>query len=265
LDILIGRFLPDAQPRQIVSLGAGTDTRPFRFFSKPAQTKNVVYHELDFPAMTGKKLRTIRGTPALRTVLAPSPSDSPESTSWSARPAAGAGEYWCHGVDLRRLAGDEAPSTLPGLRTDVPTLLVSECCLCYLEASDARAVTAWFASRIPDMAIVLYEPVKPDDAFGRMMVSNLAARRIRMPTLEAYREPADQVARLKEAGFAGGARAVTVDEIFERWVSEGEKERVDGLEGLDEVEEWKLLAGHYVVAWGWRGNGFDQFDEFSPT
>jgi len=24
------------------------------------------------------------------------------------------------------------------------------------------------------------------------------------------------------------------------------------LEWLDEVEEWKLLASHYCVAWGWR-------------
>jgi [phosphatase 2A protein]-leucine-carboxy methyltransferase len=41
-------------------------------------------------------------------------------------------------------------------------------------------------------------------------------------------------------------------------VSEAEKERVAGLEMLDEVEEWQLLARHYCVAWGWRsGAGED--------
>lgn len=76
-----------------------------------------------------------------------------------------------------------------------------------------------------------------------------------MPTLEIYRRPTDQEVRLREAGF-NEVRQMTVDDIWERWIHEDEKERVDSLEGLDEVEEWKLLAGHYIVAWGWKGDGF---------
>jgi [phosphatase 2A protein]-leucine-carboxy methyltransferase len=144
---------------------------------------------------------------------------------------------------------------LQGLKTDVPTLLVSECCLCYLQTSEAGEVIKWFTDRIPNLGIVIYEPIKPDDPFGRMMVSNLAARGIRMPTLEKYREPRDQEGRLRDAGF-DHVRQMTVDEIWEKWIPETEKERVDGLEGLDEVEEWKLLAGHYIVAWAWKGTGF---------
>jgi [phosphatase 2A protein]-leucine-carboxy methyltransferase len=33
---------------------------------------------------------------------------------------------------------------------------------------------------------------------------------------------------------------------------------VERLEWLDEVEEWKLLASHYCVAWGWKGALFDE-------
>lgn len=75
-----------------------------------------------------------------------------------------------------------------------------------------------------------------------------------MPTLEVYKEPRDQEERLREAGF-DEVRQMTVDKIWERWVGEEEKERVEGLEMLDEVEEWVLLAGHYIVVWGWRGEG----------
>jgi [phosphatase 2A protein]-leucine-carboxy methyltransferase len=89
------------------------------------------------------------------------------------------------------------------------------------------------------------------------MVSNLAARRIRMPTLEVYEEVKDQEARLQEAGFVDGTQALTVRDIWRRWVSGEDRELVDSLEGLDEVEEWELLASHYVVAWGWRGRGFE--------
>lgn len=38
----------------------------------------------------------------------------------------------------------------------------------------------------------------------------------------------------------------------DEWVTEQERDRVERLEWLDEVEEWKLLASHYCVAWGWR-------------
>ena len=79
-----------------------------------------------------------------------------------------------------------------------------------------------------------------------------------MPTLDVYPTPADQEARLRGAGF-GEVRSRTVDQIWAGWITAAERERVDGLEGgLDEVEEWALLAGHYVVVWGWRGgNGLE--------
>lgn len=180
-----------------------------------------------------------------------------EDKSWKSESANGS-QLWCHGLDLRELAQAGAVSKLSGVRTDIPTLLISECCLCYLQASDASSVIKYFTDRIPNLGIILYEPVKPDDPFGRMMISNLAARGVRMPTLDAYKEPTDQERRLREAGFER-VKVMTVDKIWDTWVSEEEKERVDMLEGLDEVEEWKLLAGHYAVSWAWRGVGFEEW------
>lgn len=245
--------------RQIVSLGAGTDTRSFRLFSPQSRRRGLIYHEVDFPPISSRKRMTVQATPALRRILSePMPSDDGSaSASWRSIPEGEGNQYWCHGLDLRDLTGDrgaEDPllSRLKGLRTDVPTLLISECCLCYLETAEARDVIKCFADRIPDLGLIIYEPVKPDDAFGRQMASNLAARRIKMPTLGVYKQPKDQEQRLREAGFKE-VRQKTVDRIWGQWVSEEEKERVDGLEGLDEVEEWQLLAGHYVVAWGWKG------------
>ncbi|KAK7755603.1 carboxy methyl transferase for protein phosphatase 2A [Diatrype stigma] len=298
LDRLISSFLRGGGgeggggKRQIVSLGAGTDTRVFRLFgpqAQPPQT-DLIYHEIDFPAVAAKKLQLVRAVPPLRNIV-PDPASVPITTTTSEDPndengtrtatnsttcwSSGGGsgelpngcEYWCHGRDLRDLVRPGAPP-LRGLRRDVPTLLVSECCLCYLEAAQSRAVIEYFAGSgegagtagIADLAVVLYEPIRPDDAFGRQMVANLAARRIRMPSLDAYGTAAAQTARLRAAGFEGGAEARTVEDVWREWVPDGEKERVDGLEGLDEVEEWNLLAAHYVVAWGWRGRGFEGWE-----
>lgn len=81
-----------------------------------------------------------------------------------------------------------------------------------------------------------------------------------MPTLEAFQDVGDQKTRLEEAGFSGGVQAMTVQDIWKGWISRESKEDVDSLEGLDEVEEWELLASHYVVAWGWRGHGFESLN-----
>lgn len=78
-----------------------------------------------------------------------------------------------------------------------------------------------------------------------------------LQTLYKYESLEAQRARLSGYGFSAGAEARTVDEVWERDVGAGEKGRVAGLELVDEVEEWRLLAGHYSVAWGWRDGDVD--------
>ncbi|KAI1182432.1 leucine carboxyl methyltransferase [Nemania serpens] len=251
LDRLIRIFLSatEGQERQIVSLGAGTDTRPFRVFENGGQGK-LTYHEIDFPTVTDRKYHIVKSTAALGAVIR-RPEFVHQTHTWRDEGLPGASQYWCHGLDLRELSKpDMAP--FAGLRTDVPTLLISECCLCYLEVAEASKVIEYFTSRIPCLSLVLYEPIHPDDPFGKQMVSNLAARHIRMPTLEEFTDTSKQEGRLRDAGF-DSAHSLTIERIWEDWVSTEEKERVDCLEGLDEVEEWNLLAGHYSISWGWRG------------
>ncbi|KAI1377580.1 leucine carboxyl methyltransferase [Hypoxylon crocopeplum] len=252
LDRLISSFLSStaAQERQIISLGAGTDTRCFKLFSQPSQA-GLIYHEIDFPAIATKKLQLVNAIPQLRDIIS---NPVTENNSWNSSSLQNGCQYWCHGLDLRDLFKNDVKS-LSGIRTDIPTIVVSECCLCYLETPEAQGVIKYFTERIPNLAIIIYEPIHPDDSFGKQMVSNLAARRIRMPTLDAYQDAAKQQSRLKEAGF-GFAKSLTIGDIWRQWIVDVEKERVDNLEGLDEVEEWNLLADHYVVVWGWRGDGF---------
>lgn len=264
LDILVNSFLSGDHvdslltPRQIVSLGAGTDTRPFRLFSNPT-CQGLIYHEIDFEVISRKKLRIVQGNPLLANILANlSASEDGDAYSWSSRPSNGV-EYHCHGLDLRQFSEPADIPLLPGLRTDIPTLLISECCLCYLLPEQASSVLNFFTSQIPSLATVIYEPIRPNDAFGQVMVSNLASRRIRMPTLDSYPEPQDQKDRLQNAGFEL-VRQMTIGDIWKTWVTPQEKERVNGLEGLDEVEEWQLLAAHYIIVWGSEGNGFDAWE-----
>ncbi|ORY62906.1 S-adenosyl-L-methionine-dependent methyltransferase [Pseudomassariella vexata] len=243
LDRLITSFLSSTggQKRQIVSLGAGTDTRCFRLLSQP-EMSGLIYHEVDFPTISAKKLRIVGANPALSKVIT---NREAVDNTWGNQNLPNGCEYYCHGLDLRDLLHPNTPG-LKGMRFDVPTLLISECCLCYLEAADAKQVIEHFTTKIASLCIVIYEPIKPDDSFGKQMVSNLAARRIRMPTLQVYKDQSHQKARLVEAGF-DVVRNLTIAEAWRSWVLPEEKERVNDLEGLDEVEEWGLLAGHYLM------------------
>lgn len=244
---------------------------------------NWVYHEIDFPVNTASKIRAIRGASSLQGALGIT--ENPEAGNVSISETGDALHspwYHIHPVDLRSLPkhqphrrpdenNPDAPVTtettdiLKEVDTTLPTLLISECCLVYLSPTEADDVVHYFtktlfanAQRSPDttitvpLGLILYEPIRPDDPFGRTMVSNLATRGIHLQTLHRYASLEAQRKRLSEQGFDRGQEAADVDFIWERWVSENEKERVARLEMLDEMEEWRLLARHYCIAWGWR-------------
>lgn len=218
---------------------------------------------------TAVKIRAIRSTPFLQQALGIDPSSNDVTVS-EAGDALHSPSYHLHPLDLRSLSANSSPSEiLPGVDKGLRTLLISECCLVYLSPSEAAQVVSFFTEHLfgsapanngaceeaqstTPLGILLYEPIRPDDPFGRIMVSNLAARGIQLQTLNKYASLAAQRARLREQGFGSGQAAADIDFIWERWVGEEEKERVASVEMLDEMEEWQLLARHYCIAWGWR-------------
>ncbi|KAF1984330.1 LCM-domain-containing protein [Aulographum hederae CBS 113979] len=272
IDLLIGKFLAtDAnKPKQIISLGAGSDTRFFRLVSQ-SPSLPIVYHELDFPINTAQKVAAIRRTPRLLSTIQSSLSQPEDLKISSSGDSLTSPTYNIHPLDLRVLAGDQsAPKLpeLPNLSSSIPTLLLSECCLIYLSPTHADNILQTLTQRIiapsTPVSLILYEPIRPHDSFGKVMIANLAARGIHLQTLQKYSSLFRQKTRLKNAGFVGGQGAADIDFCWERWIPDDEKERVAGLEMLDEVEEWRLLAQHYCVAWGWRnGEGSQDEDVFS--
>ena len=277
IDNLVDEFLSrdPAQEKQIISLGAGSDTRFFRLMSRRPvphgrgilQRPNVIYHEIDFQTNTTQKLHPIKKFSELCAHIG-----SPVIFSHSTNPSEmynddtlHADQYHVHPVDLRTLDSSRpAPRSFDFIDTGLPTLIISECCLCYLPPAAADTVALYFTQHFfPEatpVGLILYEPIHPNDSFGKTMVSNLAARGIVLQTLKKYGSLEAQAARMKSYGLqsTGGA---SVKDLWDKGVEEKEKERVAGLEMVDEVEEWELLAGHYCVAWGWRGEPEDELWE----
>jgi [phosphatase 2A protein]-leucine-carboxy methyltransferase len=281
IDRIVDTFLAthEGQKVQIVSLGAGSDTRYFRLHqTHRRRSLNLVYHEYDLAQNVQAKIARLR-RPEFVTALNketsldwPSPLSSPPSRDSGTDPSFTQGFYSLQTLDLRSLppTSDDAgsqPPQISAIEPDLPTLLISECCLCYLPPELAVSALhfftkAWFPPSTP-LSCVIYEPTRPFDAFGRTMTSNLASRGISLPTLEKYNDLNAQKERLRKAGFTeqagatgdgiAGAEAVDLDFVWKHWIGEEEREIVEGLEWMDEVEEFELLGKHYVVAYGWRG------------
>lgn len=244
IDRLISQFLnPESRKQQIISLGAGSDTRPFKLLKEHA---NLLYHELDFGVSTAHKARVIHNNVDMKRIVDLENGDCDfEKGEIHTR------NYHLHPTDLRMIKNN-GEFTLPGIDRDSESLIVSECCLCYLEPHESENVLNWIIQSFPNVGIILYEPVGGTDNFGVVMMQNLASRGISLPTLHKYPTLQSQVIRLKDLGFTN-ASASDMEYIHDHWLPSEEKLRLDKLEVLDEREEMNLLLRHYCLVWA--GNG----------
>jgi [phosphatase 2A protein]-leucine-carboxy methyltransferase len=247
IDKLFVEFLEfdGSSMKQIISLGAGSDTRYFRF-SKNTQY-SFRYYELDFEDIVARKGSIIERNSDLQTIL-----DTSEERKLFLMP-----------MDLR----DNIP---PGTNDDIfaeidwnlPTLILSECCLVYLDAEKANNVLSSLLSRFPRAGVIIYEPICGSDPFGQMMIHNLAVglfakvvqtnvkktRGIVLRTLVQYPSLDSQKARLSSLGM-NVQYAATILYIFNSWFPD-RRRKIESLEMLDELEEWNLLSTHYCIVVG---------------
>jgi len=132
-------------------------------------------------------------------------------------------------------------------------------------SGDAARGPAFFAA---------FDMVRPDDAFGAVMRRNLAARGIVLHGMEAFPDLASQGPRFAECGgggggggvgWSGGVAAADMLSVYSGGVSgataagrgcdaaaapvldQAEVARVERLEMLDELEEWRMLMSHYCL------------------
>ncbi|KAG5361608.1 Leucine carboxyl methyltransferase 1 [Yarrowia sp. C11] len=245
IDVMVERFLSAKKPGQrvqIISLGAGSDTRPFSLWNENKEYKNeVLYHEIDFAVSVQRKKDIILQDSTLRELVGSDEKQSEENkTSFLSTQ-----RYHLHGIDLRTIGPD---FVLPGSDPSLATLIISECCLCYLEPDQAKKVISWITNEFHDSTIIMYEPLSGQDQFGQVMIENLASRGISIPSMTKFPSLESQIERFKTAGYTE-VLATSMDVIHDEWVSPEEQQRIHGLEFLDEREELLLLLKHYCVVW----------------
>ena len=233
-------------PCTILSLGAGFETTFFRLAAGggPLPTR---YVELEFAAVTRRKAATIQGVPALAAAV----SAAGTATFDLEAGAVASPVYTLAPVDLRDAAGVVGALDALGLDPAAPTLILAECVFAYLPAPAGAALVAALGARFPaTAACAVYDPIRPDDAFGTQMAANLAARGCPLVGVAGAPTPGAQASRFTAGGAWGRAAAADLREVWAARTPAAAHAAADRIERLDEVEEWHLILEHYGLAVG---------------
>ncbi|KAJ7152988.1 S-adenosyl-L-methionine-dependent methyltransferase [Mycena filopes] len=235
IDDLVSQWLHTSAAQgtrcQIVSLGAGSDTRFWRIATGEDEGALAAYIEMDFPEITTKKAMAIRKSKELSAVLG-------DVTVVHGGTGLTSPKYHLLPTDLR----------LPPADT-FGRLLASEAG----QYSASSAVLEWFRDYFAQGSAVLgsivYEMFGLQDSFGRVMVANLQARHVSLPGAAPYPDVASLPGRYLKLGFTA-ARALTLKEIRKSYIPPAELQRIAQLELVDEIEELDLVLAHYAITWG---------------
>ncbi|XP_008572238.1 PREDICTED: tRNA wybutosine-synthesizing protein 4 [Galeopterus variegatus] len=250
--------LPDVPRPQILSLGAGSDSLYFRLKTVGCLARAAVW-EVDFPDVARRKAERIGETPELCSLTGPFQKGDPGSALCFESL-----DYRILGLDLRQLQRLDEALAAAGLDAASPTLLLAEAVLTYLESDSAAALIAWAAQRFPNALFVVYEQMRPLDAFGQFMLQHFRQLNSPLHGLDRFPDVEAQRRRFLQAGWTA-CSAMDMNEFYRCFLPAEERRRMENLEPFDEFEEWHLKCAHYFILAASRGDILSQTLVFPPT
>ena len=133
----------------------------------------------------------------------------------------------------------------------------------YIETPESNNIISWASKRFADAFFVIYEPIGPDDSFGKTMIRNIAARGCELKSIQDFPTCQAQELRAQKNGFPK-AQCWNMQDVYYTYLNAVDRARyivccllrrpvkqflvrVEKLELFDEVEEYHLLQQHYCL------------------
>lgn len=227
---------------QVLSLGAGFDTSFFRLKALEVLPERCHYYEVDFPLVVKRKCEIVASTPQLSALVGVPTGHN----SWA--------NYRVIAQDLADINSLQAALVDSGINFELPTLVLAECVLSYLDVRESDAVITWTARAFSNCVLVVYEQIYPSDGFGIVMLDHFAKLGSPLKSLHEYPDPPSLQRRYLSHGYEK-CTCVGMNDFF-AWLDDGERKRIRSLEPFDEFEEWHEKCNHYVLALATKGQDF---------
>lgn len=232
----------------IINLGAGFDTMYFSI-KEDLKFNNFTYIEFDYPEITNKKIEMIKRSKKLSEIIQLDEFETSNmSINITKRINSKSKDYFIIDADITNYEIlNEELCRIPNFDFSVPTVIISECLLVYLDKVTTYQIMHNFTTNFKNLIILVYDLIGSEDNFGKEMIFNLMERGIK---LSGYLIDADaHIERLKICGF----NKVQMSDMLTYYnynIDHKEKIRIENLEFVDEFEEWNLLQSHACYGYG---------------
>ncbi|EAX93635.1 Leucine carboxyl methyltransferase family protein [Trichomonas vaginalis G3] len=213
---------------QVVVLGCGYDTLFWRLRDEHITVKN--WFDLDMPHIVNKKSSVLKSE-------AFHPLDN----------------YYLFVADLSKPEEVKKELTAHGFE-DLPTIFIDECTLIYVDPNAVDEILK-FAASLKSNAFISYGMVKPDDAFGKMMIKNFDSFNAPLKGIRAYPTVQSHKDRCTNAGFKF-AKSIDLNQTMRAVIPRDQFMKIMRLEMQDDPDELSFMLMHYVLAVAGSENEF---------
>ncbi|OZJ05401.1 hypothetical protein BZG36_01981 [Bifiguratus adelaidae] len=293
LQRLIDRFLEANLNREtaIVCLGCGFDTTYFRLAHRKKHGGPMPKHyvDIDFPALCQRRCNLVLNDPTLEGLLPRNftVDEANGGITGTDVDAENGMTYHLFPCDLRDQTRLNHFFSQSGFSLDIPTLLISEVVLAYINGSEGDALIQWAHKMFRKAIFITYEQhippeqtslaVPPSNAFAQQMQMHFRTKsRSPLLSLDTYPTLTSQKERYTRLGWEY-FEALDINAV---WISlidspawgrlrqtltspdKSERQRVRDIEPLDEWEDSALVGAHYFIGVAatdteqWLGTGF---------
>lgn len=225
---------------QIVNIGAGFDTLYWNLFEENRQPKYGFY-EIDFRQVVQRKCHLINSRPELKQYLKGDVAVKNDEIRSEF--------YLLFAADVIKIEEIDKKLMEMGINKTVPTLFIAECVLVYIPIDGVGGLFNYISKHFSTVAFLDYDPINLHDKFGEVMRQNLRGRQC---NLVGSHHTLDTKLEFMRKYFKESTGSLLV-ELYEK-LDQKEKQRIERLEFLDEVELLSDLLQHYSMCLSYNDN-----------